>query len=487
MATERPRTIDEVLVEPVPPSQPANLPESAPPATLSSIPVPSVAKADTPILALIGPLLVENMLRASLMSVDTLMLSRYSERAVAAMSIVSQFAFFITLVYMTISVGASILIAQNLGAHRRREAGLVGVASVVLTLGLSLAVSLLVLLFAPGVVGLYNVDPEVARYASQFLRIYGGLSVFMALNVAQSSIVRVWGYSRDPMWVNTFCLVLTVVGNALCLFGLFGFPVLGIAGVAGSTVFSQIVACLVYHLIMKRRPEIKLPMRELRSVPKAVYRAVLSVGIPTVGENLSYNLSQIAILSMIARIGTSALATYGIVLAVLRYVFIPGISIGSGAQIKVGYLVGAGRHDEATGKVYRYFGSGFLISLVLVAALALLRRPVLGVFTGDERLLELAGSVLVIALFHEPGRNFNTIIIPALKGAGDVRFPVYVGVLSMWGISVCGAWLFGLRWGFGLVGVWIAMALDEWVRGIIMLLRWKSGAWKTRTLVATAA
>jgi putative MATE family efflux protein len=444
----------------------------------------SIDHAKLSIVALVWPLFVENVLRTSLMSVDTLMLSRYSEQAVAAMSLAGQIAFFIMLVYMMISVGASIVIAQHLGAGNRREAGLVGVGSLALMLGVSLTLSLTVYLLAEPVIALYHVEPQVAGYAVQFLQIFGGLSMFMALNISQASIIRVWGHPRDPMWVNIGCLLLTVIGNALCLFGWFGFPVLGIPGVAGVTVLSQLVACLVYQWIIKRRTGIDLPLRDLGRVPGSVYRSVLAVGVPTVGENLSYNASQIAILAMIAQMGTDALAAFGILIAVLRYVFMPGISIGNGTQLKVGYLVGAGRPDEATARVYRYFGTGFLISLGLVTVVALTRGPILGLFTRDPKLLALAASVLLVAVIHEPGRNFNTIIIPALKGAGDVRFPVYVGILSMWGISVLGSWVLGIKLGLGLVGVWIAMASDEWVRGIVMLLRWRSGAWKAHALVA---
>jgi putative MATE family efflux protein len=436
-----------------------------------------------PITALIWPLLVENMLRTSLMSVDTLMLSHYSAKAVAAMSMVSQLSFFILLMYMMISVGANILIAQNLGAGRRKEAELIGVASLLLIIGVALTLSVLVLFLARPVIDLFHVEPEVARYARQFLQIYGGLSLFMAFNIGQASVIRVWGYPRAPMWVNTGCLLLTIGGNALCLFGFFGFPVLGIVGVAGSTVLSQVVACGIFQWIIKKRTSIQIPLRSVKSIPRSIYRSMLKVGVPTVGENLMYCLSQIAILSMIAKMGTASLAVYGIVMALLRYVFIPGVSIGSGTQLKVGYLVGAGRHDEATRRVYRYFGVGFGITLILVSTVALLQGPILGIFTKDTALLSLATSVLFVAVIHEPGRNFNTIIIPALKGAGDVLFPVYAGILSMWGVAVLGSWLLGIKLGLGLVGVWIAMALDEWLRGLIMFCRWRSGAWKSCSLV----
>lgn len=436
-----------------------------------------------PLLKLAWPILVENTLRTSLMSVDTFMLSRFSRDAVAAMSLVNQFAFFIQLLYMMVSIGASILITQNLGAGKRREAGLVGIGSLTLVVAFSFVLSGIVAAIAGPVLRLYRLDPAVALYARQFLTIYGGLSFFMAFNIAQASILRAWGHPRDPMIVNIIALVLTVSGNALCLFGPFGFPVLGVIGVAASTVASQVVACALYALIIRRKKEVELPFSEVRRVPRSVYKAVLGVGVPTAGEFLTYNLSQILILSMIAGMGTRALATYGILIAVLRFVFMPGISIGSAAQIKVGYYVGAGRQAEAEGRVYRYFGAGFLISLVFVIAIKLFGSPIVGLFTQDQEIIGLSATILFISLVHEPGRNFNTIINPALKGAGDVRFPVVLAIASMALIGTFGAWLTGVRLGLGLTGVWGAMCADEWVRGIIMTLRWRSGAWKHKVLV----
>jgi putative MATE family efflux protein len=435
-------------------------------------------RAQIPLLQLAWPMFVENILRASLLSVDTAMLSRYSESAVAAMSLVNQFAFFIQLLYMTVSTGASILITQQLGAGRPREAGLIGVGSLTLVVAFSLVVSSAFVLATGPLIALYGLDPEVARYARQFLVLYGGLSFFMAVNIAQASILRAWGHTRDPMLVNVLSLVLTVLGNALCLFGPFGFPVLGVTGVAASTVFSQVVGCVLCFVAMRRRREIALPLGELARIPGRLYSAILAIGVPTAGENLAYNLSQIAIMAMLSTLGAVPLATYGIVMAVLRYVFMAGVSIGSAAQLKVGYLVGSGRHADAKQRVYRYFALASVCTVFLVLPIELFHRSVLGLFSADPGILALGSTVLLVAVFHEPGRNFNTVFIPALKGAGDVRFPVTMGMLSMWGVGVAGAWLLGIRLHWGLAGIWIAMAADEWLRGVVMLRRWRSGAWQ---------
>ena len=239
---------------------PANIPVSNMPPTITD-------RTRIPLLQLAWPIFVENILRTSLMSVDTFMLSRYSQKAVAAMSLVNQFGFFIQLLYMMMAIGASILISQNLGAGNRRQAGLLGVGSLSLVVGLSVVLSVTVALAAGPVLSLYDLDPEVARYGRQFLTIYGGLSVFMAFNIGQASILRAWGYARGPMLVNIIALVLTVTGNALCLFGLFGFPVLGVVGVASSTVASQVIACVLYAIIIRRRKEIELPFSQAARIP----------------------------------------------------------------------------------------------------------------------------------------------------------------------------------------------------------------------------
>lgn len=439
------------------------------------------------LIQLAWPLLVENILRTSLMSIDTLMLSHYSSEAVAAMSVATQFAFVIQLLYTMVSIGSSVLITQHLGAGQRAKAGLYGVGSLTLIAVVALALSAVVAVGGTFAVGAYHLDPPVARYATQFITLYGGLSVFMAVNIAQASILRSWGHVRDPMVVNTLCLALTAGGNALCLFGPFGFPVLGVTGVAASTVASQAIACGLSGWMIARRRDVELPLRQALRVPRDMYRAILAIGIPTAGENVAYSLSQIAILGFLSGMGTVTLASYGILLAVLRYVFMPGVSIGGAAQLLVGYLVGGGAYDNASRRVYRYAAIGMAMALGLVLVLELLHRPVLALFSDDPRVLALASSVLLVSLVMEPGRSLNVIVIPALKGAGDVRFPVMMGVLSMWTIGVFGAWLLGVHFGLGLVGVWIAMASDEWLRGLSMLWRWRSGAWRSRSFVRRAA
>jgi putative MATE family efflux protein len=438
----------------------------------------------TPLLKLTGPIWVENMLRITIQSVDVFMLSFWSEKAVAAVGLTNQFLFFIQLVYMMVIIGANILISQNLGAGRHRTAGLAGMGSLVLIGGMACVMSAVTVAVAGPLVGLYSLEPEVQEYAIAFLSIVGGGSVFVAFGMALGGILRSHGHSRLPMYVNIGANLLNILGNAFFIFGLLGAPKLGVTGVAISTVASQAAACVVMFVLLRTlRREIRMKRSDIRRIPRAIYRKILQVGVPTAGENLSYNIAQIVIMGFIASMGTATMAAYVFAITLLRYVFMTSIAIGNGTQIKVGYLVGAREFDAAYRKVLGYFAAGFAISVVLVLGLNLGKGLLLPLFTRDAAVIAIATQALLVSLVLEPGRNFNVIIIPALKGAGDVRFPVAMGMVFNWACGVAGAWFFGIHLGLGLTGIFIGLACDEWVRGLIILTRWKSGAWRTKTLV----
>ena len=451
------------------------------------------------------PILIENLLRTSFLSLDTLMLSNYSEYAVAAMSLVHTIGFFVQLLYLMVGVGANILISQHLGAKKESEAGIVGIGSLVLTIYFSIAISLTIALSAGPIIELFGLEPIVEQSAVHFIQVYGSCSIFLSLNIVFSSILRSWGHSRDPMIVNIACLGLTMVLNWLGLFGPFRFSapglfesgtiwgqrlvedpsliVDGVTWVAFSTVLGQMTGAVALFVLLLKRKDVDMPFGEIRRVPATVYRKVLKVGVPSAGETLSYNLAHLVILSMVAAMGTKVLAAYGILIAILRYVFITGISIGMGTQIKVGYFIGANQHRNAYRAVLGYFGFGFGFTVIAVVSTYWLSNPIFSLFTADPTIVRIAHAAYFVALFHEPGRTLNTIVTPALKGAGDVVFPVIMALIMMWGIGVVGAYVLGVYLGLGLMGIWIGLALDEWIRGMVMLVRWKSMVWVTKRLV----
>ena len=394
-----------------------------------------------------------------------------------------QLVFFMMVLYQMIILGASILISQNLGANKTKEAQNAALGCIVLSCTFAVFLSVVIFLLSENIIGLYSLEINVHGFALEYLRIFSAGSIFTALSMTLGTILRSYGYSREPMIVNTIAMVISVIGNYIFIFGPFGIPVLGVKGVALSTVFSQFIACIIFIIIIKKKRNIQLPFHGFRNVNKSVYRQILSVGVPTAGEHLSFNLAQIVIMGMYASLGTEVMAATVYTITLLRFVFLTSMSIGNAAQIKVGYFVGAGLTSEAKQKVYRYFFIGFSVSLFMAVLVMLFRVPLINIFTQNVNIHELAYIIFMVSILQESGRAFNIILIPSLKGAGDVRFPVYMGIIFMWSTGVLPAYIFGFTLGWGLLGIRLAQALDEWVRGIIMLMRWRNGRWQTKSLV----
>ncbi|MCH5149290.1 MAG: MATE family efflux transporter [Spirochaetales bacterium] len=429
------------------------------------------------------PLIIENLLRVALSSTDVFMLSGYSQSAVAAIGFISQFTFFLISLHSVIGVGVSILIAQYIGAQRIDEAKKVSQAGTFMTLVLGSILAILFTALTFPLLSLYKLDAEVKRYAMQYLLIFNSMSIFSAFGVLFGAILRSYGYAHIVMVASIFSGILNIIGNAMSLYGLFGCPIIGVPGVAFSTVFSQIGGCIILWTAIRRHKNVNYSLSEIFRVSAYFRRKILSIGIPTVGETILWSSSQIVIISMITMFGTSSISAFTYLNVLLRFVFTISSSMGSAVQIKIGMYCGAGQKDTAYHKLFGYQLIGTAISIIMVVSLFFARTLIIPFFTKDAEILSLIYSLLPVCIVQEFGRSINIITIPALKGAGDIKFPVLIGILSMWIVSVGAGALLSIVFKLELFGILCMMSADECVRGILSMLRWKSKAWQVKQLI----
>lgn len=440
------------------------------------------------IVALTWPIFIETLLQSLLGISDIFMLSHYSDNAVAAVGLTTQLMFFMMVMSMMVSTGASILISQNNGAGRTQKATDIGVASVTLSLGLAVIMGTSMFFGAHGIIGLFALEPKVAGYGYDYLLICGSLSIGLVMNIAFAAILRSYGFTRSAMLVTLSTGLMNVLGNYIALYSPFGLPVYGVTGVAISTVTSQMIGALIMLAVIRSK-RIPLPMQRLKLLPRSTYWSVMRIGLLNAGEMLSYNVAQMTIIYFISQMGTLSLTAYTYGLNISRFIYCFSVALGQAAQIQTGYYVGKQWFDEITLRVQKYCLVGFIVSLAIVLTFYWQRFTIVGWLSENPEVIELTALLLLGSIALETGRVFNLVIISALKGAGDVAFPVRVGLFSMWGIGVLLAWFFGLHLGYGVLAAWLAVAADEWVRGLIMVHRWRSGRWQrfTRIPPATSA
>ncbi len=433
------------------------------------------------IVALTWPLFVEILLRTALNTSDVFMLSGYSDKAVSAVGVISQLSFFLIIVSSMVSSGTGILIAQYNGANRHQDSAYVGVASIALSFVVGLALSVIALVGAYQFLPLYGLEAQVEQYAHEYLVISGALTFNVTMGIVLTTILRSNGYSRSPMVVNLISGVINIVGNYIALYQPFGLPVYGVEGVAIATVISQVIGTLILCVVVKRS-DIALPFAEFGQIPKLIYSRIVKIGVMNAGEVLSYNMAQICITFFIVQMGTASLAAFTYAQNIARLSFAFALALGQGSQIQAGYYIGRGWIDSILQLVQKYFVIGFIVSTIVTVSIYLLRDSIIAIFTTQPEIAALTASLIAGSIILEAGRVFNLIFISALKAAGDIQFPVKMGILSMWGWGVGMSYLFGVHWGAGVLGAWMAIALDEWFRGLIMAHRWRSKVWTRYTL-----
>lgn len=435
------------------------------------------------LFGLTWPIFIEIFLHMLMGNADTLMLSQYSDKAVAAVGVSNQVLSVVIVMFGFVAQGAAILIAQNLGARNNQQAGEISVLSINLNLLFSLFLSVVLFFGAQYILQLMDLPQEIMNEASGYMQIVGGLIFIQALIMTLGAILRSYGYTKDTMNVTIGMNILNVIGNYFVIFGPFGFPVLGVEGVAYSTAISRFIGVIVLFYLFLKRNQGEIQVAYFFRFPKSYVKRLLQIGIPSAGEQISYNASQMVITYFVAQLGTIAITTKVYAQNIMMFIFLFSIAIGQGTQILVGHLVGAGDIEAAYKRVMKSLKISIVISLSMATVVYFYSSQLLGIFTDDTTILETGTGLLLMTVVLEPGRAFNLIMISSLRAAGDVKFPVYIGVAVMWGIGVTFAWFFAIYLNLGLIGIWISFIADEWMRGLFMLRRWRNRNWVSMSFV----
>ncbi len=433
------------------------------------------------------PLFVEQGLRLSIGTVDTLMVSRVSDHAVAGLGVAWQVIICSLIVFNFIGIGSSVVITHHLGAGDRAGADRLSRAAAGVNTWLGLALSLLIALNSRSLLELLQLPPEPLVYAVPFLTLVGGSLVLDAQSMALAATLRAHGHTRPVMLVTGAQNVLNAAGNALLLFGLFGLPKLGVTGVALSAIVSRALGLIVLHWVVRSQAKVHIGLGDYLRLPLPEVRRMLRIGLPAAGENVCYWLALMTVTTFNARLGPANLAAATYALQIMAWVIVFADSIGLGTEILIGHLIGDGDLERAYHALLRSLRIGLLIAVGTSALMALCAPLVASAFSKDAATVAAIVGVLRLGMVLEPGRVFNIVVINALRATGDARFPLLVGVASMWGLWVPLAWLLAVEWQLGVAGVWLAMCCDEWLRGMLVYRRWRRRSWVAHALQSRAA
>ncbi len=430
------------------------------------------------------PIFAELLLQLLVGNMDQFMISPFGPAAVAAIGNGNQVMNVVIIVLETMSAATTILLTQHIGAGREGDP-CNEIATVGLTLSalFSLAMGLVLLCAPQAVFSVLRTPEEAFDRACLYTRIVGGGVLLQGLYIELCAILRSCTLLKEVVAVSVVMNLLNVAGNAVLINGWLGMPRLGVAGAAVSTCLSKAVGLALVVWTLRRKCGVRFSLRYLRPFPAKTCRRLLGIAMPSGAESLSYNVSQIFILRFINLMGTTVIATkvYASMLANVAYVY--AITVAQATQILIGYLLGARKLDEVRTRVWSTLRIALVVSELLTLAIFLLCDPIYSLFTADPAIHALGRQILLVEFGLEIGRSVNIVMTRGLTTAGDVWYPVLVGIFSMWTVAVLGGWLLGRGLQWGLIGIWAAMACDECLRGGLFVLRFRRGRWREKRLV----
>ncbi len=429
------------------------------------------------------PLFIEIALHMSMGIIATFMLGHYSDDAVAGVGVANQLLNIFILVFNVTSIGATILIGQKLGAEKFAEAKQMARSAFGMNFWFGLIMALIVFLFGEYFLQLFDVQGKIYDYGLIFIQICGLSLFFESLALALSAVLRSYGYTKESMVVTIFMNIISIGGNILALSGLFGLPITGVVGVSWAIVAARVIAVLILLYLVYKRLSISFHIRDIVKIDRPDFLGLLRIGLPSAGENLSYQFSQLLITGIVASLGAAALTARVYIVNISMLCFLFTMAIGMGTQILVSRYIGAKEYDKALQRGLKTLKISIIISFIVSLVIALVGSQILGIFTDDPMILAVGIPVLWAIVFIEPGRAMNIVLMNSLKSAGDVRFPMVTGIIFMWGVAVLFSYIFGIHLALGLLGVWIAQGMDEWIRGILALKRWKSRPWEKKARI----
>ena len=423
------------------------------------------------------PIFIELLLQMLVGNVDQIMIGHFNENSVGAIGNANLIMDLVIIVLSVMSVSTTILISRYLGSKNTGKISEVFNTSIVMLGVVSILITAAIFLFATPVFKWMQVPDIIFNETKIYLLIVGAFTIIQGLYMTFAAALRSYAFMKDVMLVAVIMNIANILGNLILINGFLFIAPMGVAGAAISTTFSKVFGLILMIYLFCRKTNIHISKKYLKPFPWHTMKNLLHIGVPSGAEELSYNLSQTVIMKFVNYFGTMVITTkvYCSILANFAYIY--SVAISQASQIVVSYLIGSNNLKLASKKVWSTLIVSMVVSLSITLLLYIFSDNIFGIFTKNPEILALGKKIILVEFFLEIGRSINIVMVRCLIAVEDVKFPAFMCMFSAWTFGVGFGYLFGVVINMGLVGIWIGMAMDECIRGFILILRFKTLGW----------
>ena len=435
---------------------------------------------DRQLVALMWPLVLEQLLAIAVGMADSLMVATVGDAAISAVSLVDSISNLMIYIFSAMATGGAAVAGQYIGLKQRDDACSAGQQLIALLLAVSAFFVALLYLFRTQILTTMfgHIEPDVMAATNTYYLYVMASIPCIALYNGGAALWRTMGRSDVSLKVSLLMNGINVAGNAILIFGLG----MDVAGVAIPTLVSRTVAAVVI-LAMLFDEKLTLHLSNVKGfrVNARLMKNIFYIGVPSGVENGMFHLGRLVLFSLISTFGTASIVANAIGNTIGNFNCFAGSAVNLGLAAVVSQCVGAGEYEQARGYLRKIIRWTYAVMAAVNALIAALLPLIMRVYDVSPEAERLAVIVSMIHTVSSVVLWLPAFMLPSfLRAAGDARFTMLASMTTMWLVRVLMAYVLGRYMGYGVVGVWFAHAVLDWiVRGAIFYLRYRSGKWRT--------
>ena len=427
------------------------------------------------------PAVIDLSSQTIMFTIEAIFIGRISTGAFAGQGLAIQVVIAFLTILITFIVGSSLIVARHIGAEERREANHVFGQAVMISIVISFVFAIV---WYFGGVHLFKLieeggSIEAQRAGSSYLRIVAMFAPIIITNFTAVGIIRGAGDTHLSMIVNVSINGLNLILAPLFIFGWFGFPRWEVEGAAIALGISHSVGFLVTLYILRTRKSVLfLSFKELTRPNFKTFKRLLKAGIPTTVEQLVWALGLLIVSIYAARLGEKYLAAHIILNRIQNILSMAYLGFSLTAMTLMGKNLGAEKQKLAERTARTAGWVGFIFSFAIAMTMVIFSKSILYLFTPERAVIAIGVHAMTIFAFVQVPKAVDNVIIGNLRGAGDLKWLMYMTIIGVFFLEVCLNWILAFNTSLALVGLWSVHLLDETLRLVANYWRFKGGRWK---------
>lgn len=430
------------------------------------------------IFKLVLPIIIQNLLSAAVSSADVVMLNYVGQSSISAVSLASQYASVLFMVFYGLGTGATMLCAQYYGKGDMRAIQVIEGIAMRFSILISMLFAGLALTVPEGMMHIFTKDAELITIGASYLRYMSVSYLCWGITEVYLAVLRSIGRVVICTALNVVAFSMNIFLNAVFIFGLFGAPMLGAKGVAIATSTSRLIELVLCFVVSYMSKNIKLDFRYLFVSNKMLFSDFVRLSLPALGNDISWSVAFSMYSVIIGHLGTDAVAANSFVIVVRNFGTILCFGMASAGGILIGNIIGENKLEEAREGAKKLMKltviTGAIGGLIVLAIMPF----VLTYASLSEQAMHYLKYMLLINTYYIMGSAVNTTLIAGVfRAGGDSRFGFICDTIDMWCYAVPLGFFAAFVLKLPVMWVYFLLCTDEFVKWPWVLKRYRSGIW----------